>query len=54
MIHTAYVMYEIHDNGVAAAEGGGHTIVMDAGAEGACVIHDACNLYHALYVIDIA
>ena len=29
-----YIIHEIHNDGVTAAEGNGHTVVMDAGAEG--------------------
>ena len=30
-----HLLHEIHNNGLAAAEGGGQPVVMDAGAEGA-------------------
>ena len=32
MRHTTHVMYDIHNSGAAAAEGGGRTAVVDAGA----------------------
>ena len=33
-----HLLHEIHNNGLAAAEGGGQPTVMDAGAEGARVM----------------
>ena len=48
------ILHDIHNKGVAAAEGGGHTLVMDAGAEGACVMNDAllvfCCMFDMLHV----
>ena len=44
---VCYSQHWIDPNDVVAAEGGGCTIVMGAGAEGARVMHD---VYHIMYM----
>ena len=49
--NRSYILHEIYNNGLAAAEGGRQPVVMDAGAEGARVINNALSVAYCILQI---